>query len=225
MVNLLSSLEKIGNMALSVREAMTRLIASDAFAEVVKFFQSIPTDIQETELFRRISFFHNAEITYTDVKWLQDILGDMTYDKAVEVIKKKTNPTPLDEYVLTIIDSLQLSHREKTIVLLAHFEELVYQTMAYERKATDRIKTVATNSTCDTHKMDMVSYRKVLIAGIVFIVFSNTDNYTNTIDKRIPFRNNILHRGMLEYSSVDAKCVYELLVYFIAELAKMETEK
>ena len=72
--------------------------------------------------------------------------------------------------------------------------------------------------------MDIDSYKKVLIAGIVFTVFSNTDSYTSPIDMRIPFRNNILHRGMMDYSDADAKNVYELLVYFIAELAIMETD-
>ena len=101
-------------------------------------------------------------------------------------------------YVLSVIESSQLSHREKTIVLLAHFEELVYQTMSRERKAKDKIKFVALQSVQDTHDMDMDSYQKVLIAGIVFTVFSNTDSYSNPIDKRIPFRNNILHRGMMD---------------------------
>ncbi|MBR4291779.1 MAG: hypothetical protein IKT52_14250 [Oscillospiraceae bacterium] len=222
--NLLSLSEKIGNMVLSVNEAMARFAASDTFANLVKFFQSIPSDIQETELFQRISGFEKAEITYTDVEWLQESFGYMTYDMAVDAVRKKTAPTSLDTYVLSIVESTQLSHREKTIILLAHFEELVYQTMSHERKAKDKIKIVASQSAQDTHEMDLDSYKKVLIAGVVFTVFSNTDSYTNPIDKRIPFRNNILHRGMMDYSDEDAKSVYELLVYFIAELAIMATE-
>ena len=132
------------------------------------------------------------------MEWLQDRFGYMTYDMAVDAVRKKTEPTPLGAYVLSVIESSQLSHREKTIVLLAHFEELVYQTMSRERKAKDKIKFVALQSVQDTHDMDMDSYQKVLIAGIVFTVFSNTDSYSNPIDKRIPFRNNILHRGMMD---------------------------
>lgn len=222
--NLLSLSEKIGNMVLSVNEAMTRFAASDTFANLVKFFQSIPTDIQETELFQRISGFEKAEITYADVEWLQESIGYMTYDMAVDAVRKKTESTPLDAYVLSIVESSQLSHREKTIVLLAHFEELVYQTMAHERQAKDKIKRVALQSAQGTHDMDTDSYKKVLIAGIVFTIFSNTDSYANPIDKRIPFRNNILHRGMMDYSDEEAKSVYELLVYFIAELATMATD-
>ena len=221
---LLSISEKIGNMVLSVNEAMTRFAASDTFANLVKFFQSIPTDIQETELFQRVSGFEKEEITYADVEWIQESFGYMTYDTSVDTVRKKTAPTPLDAYVITVINSTQMSYREKTIVLLAHFEELVYQTMAYQRKAKDKVKMVALQSAQDTHEMDMDSYKKILTAGIVFTVFSNTDNYKNAIDKRIPFRNNILHRGMLDYSDEDSKSVYELLVYFIAELTIMATE-
>lgn len=47
---LLSLSEKIGNMVLSVNEAMTRFAASDTFANLVNFLQSIPDDIQKTEL-------------------------------------------------------------------------------------------------------------------------------------------------------------------------------
>jgi hypothetical protein len=93
-----------------------------------------------------------------------------------------------------------------------------------QNEAKDKIKRIALQSAQGTHNMDMDSYKKVLIAGIVFTVFSNTDSYANPIDKRIPFRNNILHRGMMDYSDEEAKSVYELLVYFIAELAIMATD-
>ena len=222
--NLLSLSEKIGNMVLSVNEAMARFAASDTFANLVNFFQSIPDDIQKTELFQRISGFEKSEITYADVEWLQESFGYMTYDMAVDAVRKKAESTQLDAYVLSVIDSTQMRYREKTIVLLAHFEELIYQTMSHERRSKDKIKFVALQSAQGTYDMDMESYKKVLIAGIVFTVFSNTDSYTNQIDRRIPFRNNILHRGMMDYSDADAKNVYELLVYFIAELAIMATD-
>lgn len=138
--NLLSLSEKIGNMVLSINEAMTRFAASDTFANLVKFFQSIPTDIQETELFQRISGFEKAEITYADVEWLQESFGYMTYDMAVDTVRKKTESTPLDAYALSVVESSQLSHREKTIVLLAHFEELVYQAMDHKRQSKIKSK-------------------------------------------------------------------------------------
>lgn len=70
--------------------------------------------------------------------------------------------------------------------------------------------------------MKLGNYRKILLAGIVFIVFSNTDSYKNQIDKRIPFRKNILHRGTMAYSDDDINEAYEILVYFIAVLTLLE---
>ena len=216
--------EKIGKMMLSVNEAMTRFAASDAFAKIVNFFQSLPNDIQETELFQHISSFMCKEISYDDIEWLQERFGYMTYEKAVDIIKKNPKPTPLDVYIFSVIDSANMGSREKIIVLLAHFEELIYQTMSYERKTKDRIKPVASQSAKNTHEMDVDSYKKILTAGIVFVIFSDTDKYTNAIDKRIPFRNNILHRGMLNYPDEEAKHAYELLICFIAQLVIMGAE-
>ena len=68
--SLLSLSEKIGNMVLSVNNAMARFAESDAFANLVNFFQNIPDDIQETELFQRISGFEKNEIIYADIEWL-----------------------------------------------------------------------------------------------------------------------------------------------------------
>lgn len=126
-------------MVLSVNENMTRFAASDTFADLVSFFRSIPDDIQETELFQRISDLEKAEITYADVEWLQESFGYMTYDMAVDAVRKKTDSTSLDTYVLSVIDSTQIGYREKAIVLLAHFEGMVYQTMSHERKTKDKI--------------------------------------------------------------------------------------
>lgn len=54
--------------------------------------------------------------------------------------------------------------------------------------------------------------------GITYVVFANTDAYTKEIDKRIPFRNNILHNGIVEYGTDDIHSAYELLVEFISML-------
>ena len=134
----------------------------------------------------------------------------------VKNIKEKTD---LDNYVISIVDSTTLHYKEKLVVLLAHFEALVYQTMTYDRKPNDKIKIIVSESTKSAHEMKIESYKKLIIGGIVFIVFSNTDKYNGAIDKRIPFRNNILHRGVINYTDDESKIAYETLVYFIAELA------
>lgn len=141
---------------------------------------------------------------------------------SVETLKEKKDKSELDQYILKIIEVEGMSEREKIVILLAHFESLVYQTITYERKSWDSVKNIISTNAKDSHEMEWESYVKVLLAGIVYIVFSNIDNYQNEIDRRIPFRNNILHRGAMSYSDSEIKEAYELLVYFISELALME---
>lgn len=214
---LLSISERIGKMMLSVNKALSEFVQSDAFNTMLELFRNIPDDIQDTELFHHIAGFEKAEITYDDVEWLQEHLGYRTYESSVNILKEKAEKTELDNYIYSILDTNAMSEREKLIVLLAHFEALVYQAMTYERKAKDTIKTVISQKSKNVHAMKIENYGTVLIAGIVFIVFSNTDKYVNDIDRRIPFRNNILHRGMINYSDDEARSAYELLVYFISE--------
>ena len=221
--NRLSELcETIGKIVLSANKAMTEFVQSDVFKQLVDFFSNIPDDIQETELFQYIITLEKAEITYNEIEWLQETLGYQSYDASVNDLRSKKEKSELDKYVLSIIESEMISPREKIIVLLAHFEALVYQVMTYERKSWDKVKRIASQNANDSHEMEMESYTKILLAGIVFMVFSDTDNYKIEIDKGIPFRNNILHRGVMVYSDEEIKEAYELLVYFIAELSLIE---
>lgn len=214
--------ETIGKIVISVNKAMTEFVQSDTFKQLVEFFSNIPDDIQETELYQYIITLEKAEITYNEINWLQETLGYQSFDASVNELRSKKEQSELDKYVLSVIESQVISPREKIIVLLAHFEALVYQVITYERKSWDKVKRIVSQSAKESHEMEMESYTKILLAGIVFVVFSDTDNYKNGIDKRIPFRNNILHRGVMIYSDEEIKQAYELLVYFIAELSLME---
>lgn len=153
---------------------------------------------------------------------MQELFGYKSYDMNIQTLHNKENKSKVDQYVLAIIESKAMLPREKIVVLLAHFEDLVFQTLSYERKAKDKVKIIISKNAYGAHEMEMENYRKILLAGIVFIVFSNTDNYKSELDMRIPFRNNILHRGTMSYSDNDIKEAYETLVYFIAELTLME---
>lgn len=214
--------ETIGKIVISVNKAMTEFVQSDTFKQLVEFFSNIPDDIQKTELYQYIITLEKAEITYNEINWLQETLGYQSFDASVNELRSKKEQSELDKYVLSVIESQVISPREKIIVLLAHFEALVYQVITYERKSWDKVKRIVSQSAKESHEMEMESYTKILLAGIVFVVFSDTDNYKNEIDKRIPFRNNILHRGVMIYSDEEIKQAYELLVYFIAELSLVE---
>lgn len=214
--------ERIGLMMKSVNKAMLAFSQSEEFKRLVEFFKNIPEDIQETELFQHIQGFEKSEITLDDVIWMQDTLGYETFEMSVNSLKKRTNRSKLDEYIISVVNNEGMSSREKIVVLLAHFEDLIYQTITYERQSWDRVKTIVSDDSKDIHKMEMESYKKILLAGIVYIVFSNTDSYKREIEKRIPFRNNILHRGTMSCSEEEINASYELLVYFISELDRMK---
>lgn len=220
---LLSTAESIGKFTISVYEGLKKFVASETFKQLIEFLNNIPKDIQETELFKSISKLKDSEITYDTIEWFQnEILYDMSYETSIIALKNQATKTELDEYIISTIESPNLHYREKLVVLLAHFEAIVYQTMTYERVAKRSLKSVVLKSSKNLHEMDTESYKTLLVAGMVFIVFSDTDRediYQNGIDKRIPFRNNILHRGTINYNDDEVKTAYEILVCFIAELA------
>lgn len=209
------------NMVNSLNDMIKEIRESDEYRRLVELFKNLPQSIQDTELFRHVMRFKNAEITYEDVKWMQSVFGMATYDMMVDAIHGKDGKTVLDEYILSIIESTTFSYREKLVILLVHFEELVYQTIIHERAPYDKVKTLVSEEAIKIQNIEMESCRKILLAGVIFIVFSNTDRYKQNIDKRIPFRNNIVHRGTLSYSDDEVRTAYEVLVYFIYELEVM----
>ena len=53
------------------------------------------------------------------------------------------------------------------------------------------MKKIISDNAYGVHEMELENYRKILLAGIVFIVFSNTDNYKNEISMRMIRRMQI----------------------------------
>ena len=58
----------------------------------------------------------------------------------IQILHNKGNKSKVDQYILSIIESNTMLPREKIVVLLAHFEELIFQTATYERKTKDKVK-------------------------------------------------------------------------------------
>lgn len=219
---LFESLEKIEEISILVNKAMTEFMQSDALKRLDDLICNLPNDVQKTQLVCYVKNLYKKEISYEDVKFIQSMLGDKSFDESVNELREKSEKSKLDEYILFIIDSESILEREKIIVLLAHVEALVYQVMDRERKSWEKLKKIVLENVNNLHEMKIKNYAMILLAGIVYIIFSNTDNYKKEIDKRIPFRNFILHRGMLSYSDEEINSVYNLLVYFIAEISVLE---
>ena len=207
----------IGEMVLSINRTMTEFVKSETFSNLIEYFRNIPDDIQDTELYKHIYGFWKKEIVVEDVEWIQEQLGYMTLDMSIGVICKKQNPSEVDMYVREIVSSQVIREREKIIVLLAYFESIVFQTIEHNKVGRESVKVVVKENADNMHEMELHNLGKIFLAGIVYIVFSNTDNYKGEIDKNIPFRNNLLHRGAIGYSDDEIRKAYEILVYFIAE--------
>lgn len=103
--------------------------------------------------------------------------------------------------------------------MLSHIEPLIYNTLNYTKQPYSKVKQIVKRMSIDENEgMSSESVGKLYVMGITYVVFANTDAYTKEIDKRIPFRNNILHNGIVEYGTDDIHSAYELLVEFISML-------
>ena len=70
-------------------------------------------------------------------------------------------------------------------------------------------------------KLDKVTDANIgrcYIWAITNIVFANTDAFSDEIDKRIPFRNHILHNGIYQYSDNEISQMYFVLLSFIKNI-------
>ena len=68
--------------------------------------------------------------------------------------------------------------------------------------------------------MDNKNLYKTVLLAITNVVFANTDSFTS-VDKRLPFRNNILHRGIVDYSDKEVDIAYKTLLIFVAHIIQM----
>lgn len=72
----------------------------------------------------------------------------------------------------------------------------------------------------NNHGMDMENLYKTVLLAITNVVFANTDNFAS-VDKRVPFRNNILHRGIIDYTDEEVAIAYKTLLIFAAYIIQM----
>ena len=173
---------------------------------------SIPKDVKDTAFFKKVDKFSNCkeyDLTYENIGWfLEDIRNEVLIEAADKELQ-----TELAKYIVQIKENSTLDIREKIIVLLAHMEPLIYETLHHEKTSHDKLKIKVKEITVVNNKgMSPESLAKVYVYGICSIVFANTDNFDISIDNRIPFRNNILHNGVLSCSDDELETAYEVLV-------------
>ena len=140
-------------------------------------------------------------------------------DAEEELMEYYEQENKLHCYIKSIISNPSISEREKLVILLSHIEPLIYNTLNYTKQPYSKVKQIVKRMSIDENEgMSSESVGKLYVMGITYVVFANTDAYTKKIDKRIPFRNNILHNGIVEYGTDDIHSAYELLVEFISML-------
>lgn len=177
---------------------------------------AIPETAKESLLYKKTIAF-NKDIKYLEVRDYVENFDYKNKKTALEFISAYKSKSKTDEYIKSVIDNKGMRIREKVLVILVHFERLLYETSKIS-KTKDGIKKDMENLTGGDLKIGSYSFSVVVMFGIAKIVFANTRDFEESIDKNIPFRNNILHNGIVDYNDIEIKNLYELLLIFVSEL-------
>ena len=207
-------------------EGINVMASSQALRVFAEFLQNIPDDIKDTRFFRKVQELKNINLRYEDVVWLVEDFGLIyTEENWQGMLKSEQNKSDLHQYIARTILSTSMGKREKLIILLAHIEPLIYKTLEISKTKNMKLKPVVKKvSVEDNGSMSAESLGKIYVLAVTYIIFANTDAYTDEIDKRIPFRNNILHNGVVMYSDEDIDVAYELLLGLIEILITVEEQ-
>lgn len=221
--------EKIGETVLKFSDLSNKIVSkfldgleyivqSETFQALAYLLQNMPDNIAETELYHNALKLKENDIKYQDAEWIIEFFGSSSLNTTVnELCKKIDTNNPLCKYLITIINDMSMNEREKIIILLAHFESYLFYIINHKKQKKEKIKTVVNNFAInDNNGMSLEAMSKIVVAAITYVVFSPTDYYQEEIEKRLPFRNNILHNGIIEYSDENIEAIYFVLVnYFL----------
>lgn len=162
------------------------------------------------------------DLTYEEIEWLFDELEISTLEEArSDILKYIDNGNTLHNYIKNIMENSNYENREKLVIILSHFERLTYSTLRHKKKRNEGAKDMLKSELIkNNHGMDNKNLYKTVLLAITNVVFANTDNFTS-VDKRLPFRNNILHRGIVDYSDEEVDIAYKTLLIFVAHIIQM----
>lgn len=225
--------ENLGKFVIKVSEGMVKIVeginlmaSSEAMKAFIEFIINIPDDIKDTQFFAEVQKLQKINLNYEEVIWLVDDFGlNYTDGNWRKLSEDENDKSELCRYIGKIIVSSSMAKREKLIVLLAHMEPLIYETLEMSKIPNERLKSAIKKvSIKENVGMSAENLGKIFVLAVMHIVFANTDSYTEEIDKRIPFRNNILHNGIIMYADEDIDVAYELLVDLIEILIRTKEQ-
>lgn len=223
----------MSRVVLKASEGMAKIVEGinvtaplETLKAFAKFLQNIPDDIKDTILFGKVQDLKNINLRYEDVIWIVEDFGLIyTEENWQGMLKSEQNKSDLHQYIARTILSTSMEKREKLIILLAHIEPLIYKTLEISKTRNMKVKLAVNRVSVDNNGgMSAESIGKIYVLAVTYIIFANTDAYTDEIDKRIPFRNNILHNGVVMYSDEDIDVAYELLLGLIEILITVEEQ-
>lgn len=214
--------KRAGEIGSEITNVMNNFVKSEEFRRFEEIISNIPDDVQKTEFFQNCKKMRKVNLTYEEVKLLFDEFEIFNIEKAKEVIYRYIDGNSvIHNYIKSIMENNCLENREKLVIILCHFERLLYSTLRREKKRREKVGTMLKSELITSnHGMESENIYKTVLFAIKNVVFANTDEFTK-IDKRLPFRNNILHRGIIDYSDEDVNIAYETLLIFIAHVIDM----
>lgn len=222
--NLENTMQEFSNTLSEMMKNIKINISVDTFQSLIEFFQNIPDNVKDTELFHSIQKLDKPNLRYEDIIWLLEEYGIENFEVALNgYLENVDKSNDVHNYLKTIILNDNVGKREKVVILLAHIETLIYDTLNCSKKPRVKLKTTVRQIAIDNNNdMSLKSLGMLFVLGILYVVFANTDSYTEDIDKRMPFRNNILHNGIVLYSDEDIEMVYSLLIIFLFMLLQLK---
>lgn len=223
--------ENMGRVVLKISDGIAKIVdginlmaSSEALIAFADFIQNIPDDVKDTQFFAEVQKLSKINLRYEDVVWLVEDFGlSYTEEKWQRFLECEKDNSNLYRYIAKTIVSDSMEKREKLIILLAHMEPLIYKTLEIAKIPNVSLKPAVKRVSIEDNKgMSAENLGKIYVLAVTYIVFANTDSYTDEIDKRIPFRNNILHNGIVQYSDKDIDVAYDLLVDLIKILVRVK---
>ena len=162
------------------------------------------------------------DIQYNDIKWILNYFCEEEIVDKIMTSCKKIN-VPVFDYVGNVIQCEKYEKRDKIVLILAHMEACIFHCLKIVRNNSGIVKNI--NNVVlknDDMKITNANYARIFLMGIVKVLYANTDNFKFKIDKRIPFRNHILHQGIVKYTDEEIETMYFVLITFFAKIAECE---
>lgn len=209
-------------MTSKVTAALNTFAKSEEYQRLVEIFNNIPDDVQKTVFFQKCQRLKKTDLSYEEIEWLFDEFEISTMEDACSVIRKYIDKdNAIHNYIKSIMDNNCFENREKLVIVLCHFERLIYSTLRREKRRKEGTKgMLQCELVKNNHGMDNENIYKTVLLAITNVVFAETDKFTS-IDRRLPFRNNILHRGIVDYSDEEVEIAYKTLLIFVAHIIQM----